>query len=333
VRRLRRIASREISSNEEAAMSWNPALEPGCPDAVGVDAIETLIIPRSRDIGGFEVRRALPAPKRRLVGPFIFFDQMGPAEFVTGRGVDVRPHPHIGLATVTYLFRGEFQHRDSMGSNQIILPGAVNWMVAGRGVTHSERTSADTRKGPHSLFGIQTWVALPETEEEVAPSFEHHGKEALPVIEGEGVSLRLILGRALGEVAPATVFSDTFYADAALQPGARVPLPDDHEDRGLYIVEGSISVAGQTFDAGQMMVFRPKDRISVAAGPTGARLIMLGGATLSGPRYIWWNFVASNRERIEAAKDQWRKADWGRGLFDLPPDDRDEYIPLPDLPG
>jgi len=147
-------------------MSWNPAIEPGCPDAVGVDAIETLIVPRSRDIGGFEVRRALPAPKRRLVGPFIFFDQMGPAEFVSGRGVNVRPHPHIGLATVTYLFRGELQHRDSLGSNQLIHPRAVNWMVAGRGVTHSERTSADTRKGPHSLFGIQTWVALPEAEEQ-----------------------------------------------------------------------------------------------------------------------------------------------------------------------
>jgi len=314
-------------------MSWNPAIEPGCPDAVAVDAIETLIVPRSRDIGGFEVRRALPAPKRRLVGPFIFFDQMGPAEFVTGRGVDVRPHPHIGLATVTYLFRGEFQHRDSLGSNQLIHPGAVNWMVAGRGVTHSERTPAEARKGPHSLFGIQTWVALPESQEEASPSFEHHGKESLPVIEAEGVSLRLILGRAFGEAAPTTVFSDTFYADAALKPGARAPLPDDHEDRGLYIVEGSISVAGQTFDAGQMMVFRPKDRISVAAGLAGARLIMLGGATLSGPRYLWWNFVASSRERIEAAKEQWRKADWGRGQFDLPPDDRDEYIPLPDLLG
>ena len=311
-------------------MSWNPAFEPGFPDAVGVDAIETLIVPRSRDISGFEVRRALPAPNRRLVGPFIFFDQMGPAEFIGGQGVDLRPHPHIGLATVSYLFRGEFQHRDSLGSNQVIRPGDVNWMVAGRGVTHSERTPAETRKGRHSVLGIQTWVALAEAEEEAAPSFEHHGKETLPVIEAEGVSLRLILGRAFGEAAPVTVFSDTFYADAALKPGARAPLPEDHEDRGLYIVEGSISVAGQTFDAGRMMVFRPGDRISVAAGPSGARLIMLGGATLPGPRYIWWNFVASSRERIEAAKEQWRKADWRHGLFHLPPDDRDEFVPLPD---
>ena len=310
-------------------MSWNPSLDPVCPDAVAVEAIETLIVPRARDIGGFEVRRALPAPKRQMVGPFIFFDQMGPAEFISGQGVDVRPHPHIGLATVTYLFRGEFQHRDSLGSNQIILPGAVNWMVAGRGVTHSERTSAATRKAPHSLFGIQTWVALPEAQEDAQPSFEHHGKESLPLIESDGASVRLILGRAYGETAPVQVFSETFYADAELRPGSLLPLPDDHEDRGLYVVEGSISVAGQAFESGQMMVFRPGDRISVAAGPAGARLIILGGATLGGPRYIWWNFVASSQDRIEAAKDEWRKADWGRGLFDLPPDDRDEFTPLP----
>jgi redox-sensitive bicupin YhaK (pirin superfamily) len=310
-------------------MSWNPALEPGCPDATGISSIETLIVPRARDLGDFEVRRALPAPKRQMVGPFIFFDQAGPAEFVTGQGVDVRPHPHIGLATVTYLYRGEFQHRDSLGSNQMILPGAVNWMVAGRGVTHSERTSEATRKGPHSLFGIQTWVALPDDKEDVAPSFEHHGKDALPYIENDGVGVRLILGRAYGETAPARVYSDTFYADATLQPGARMPLPDDHEDRGLYVVEGSVSVAGQTFEAGRMMVFRPGDHIAVTAGERGARLIILGGATLSGPRYIWWNFVASSQERIDAAKEDWRRGRWGQGLFDLPPDDRDEFIPLP----
>jgi redox-sensitive bicupin YhaK (pirin superfamily) len=214
-------------------MSWNPSLDPVCPDAVAVEAIETLIVPRARDIGGFEVRRALPAPKRQMVGPFIFFDQMGPAEFVSGRGVDVRPHPHIGLATVTYLFRGEFQHRDSLGSNQIILPGAVNWMVAGRGVTHSERTSAAARKAPHSLFGIQTWVTLPEAQEDAQPSFEHHGKESLPLIESDGVSVRLILGQAYGETAPVRVFSETFYTDADLKPGSLLPLPDDHVDRGL----------------------------------------------------------------------------------------------------
>lgn len=310
-------------------MSWNPALEPGCPDAIGTDAIETLIVPRARDLGDFEVRRALPSPKRQMVGPFVFFDQAGPAEFISGKGVDVRPHPHIGLATVTYLYRGEFQHRDSTGANQTILPGAVNWMVAGRGVTHSERTTAETRRAPHSLFGIQTWVALPDDKEDIEPSFEHHGKEALPVIEGDGFNLRLILGRAYGKTAPARMFTDTFYADVSLSPGSRFPLPADHEDRGLYIVEGSISIAGQEFEAGRMMVFRPKDAITVAAGLQGARLVALGGATLNGPRYVWWNFVSSSRDRIEAAKEEWRRGAWGYGQFDLPPDDRAEFIPLP----
>ena len=311
-------------------MSWNPAIEPGCPDEVGVDAIETLIVPRARDLGGFEVRRALPAPKRQMVGPFIFFDQAGPAELLTGQGVDVRPHPHIGIGTVTYLYRGDFHHRDSTGIDQIIRPGALNWMVAGRGVTHSERTSAAARRGPNSLFGIQTWLALPESHEDVPPSFEHHGKEALPMIEDRGVSVRLILGNAYGKVAPARMLSETFYADVTLEAGCLLPMPDDHEDRGLYIVEGSISVAGQEYEASQMMVFRPGDRITVAAGAQGARLMILGGATFSGPRYIWWNFVASSKDRIEEAKAEWRAADWGRGRFDLPINDRDEHIPLPE---
>ena len=311
-------------------MSWNPAIEPGCPDEVGIDAIETLIVPRSRDIGGFEVRRALPAPKRQMVGPFIFFDQAGPAELLTGQGIDVRPHPHIGLGTVTYLYRGDFHHRDSTGADQIIRPGALNWMVAGRGVTHSERTSAAARSGPNSLFGIQTWLALPDSHEDMAPTFEHHGNEALPTIEDRGVTVRLILGSAYGQVAPATLFSETFYADARLEPGSWLPMPDDHEDRGIYIVEGSISVAGQEFEAPQMMVFRTGDKISVAAGAQRARVMILGGATFNGPRYIWWNFVASSRERIEEAKAEWGAENWGKGRFDLPVGDRNEYIPLPD---
>lgn len=310
-------------------MSWNPALAPGCPDEIGIDAIETLIIPRARDIGGFEVRRALPAPKRQMVGPFIFFDQAGPAEFLTGQGIDVRPHPHIGLGTVTYLYSGDFHHRDSIGSDQVITPGALNWMVSGKGVSHSERTSAPARKGPHSLYGIQTWIALPESHENMEPTFEHHGKEALPLITDDGISARLILGHAYGEKAPATLYSEAFYLDVTLAPGARFPLPDNHEDRGLYITEGSVSIAGQTFGAMQMMVFRPGDRITVAAGPQGARLMALGGATLGGPRHIWWNFVASSRERIEQAKEDWRAANWGQGLFDLPVGDDGEFIPLP----
>ena len=282
-------------------MSWNPLLEPARPDAVGMDSIETLIVPRAVDVNPF-VRRVLPAPQRQMVGPFIFFDQFGPLEIIATAAGGVRPHPHIGLATVTYLYRGEVHHRDSLGTSQIIAPGAVNWMVAGRGITHSERPPAELLGRSAAVYGIQTWVALPEREEDAAPRFEHHPKEALPVLEDDGISLRLILGKAYGAVAPASVFSDTFYADVALQPDARMPLPDDHEDRGLHILEGSISVAGQTFEAGQMMVFRPKDSISVAAGPTGARLVILGGATLGGPRYIWWNFVSSDREKIEAAK-------------------------------
>ena len=310
-------------------MSWNPALAPGCPEETGLDAIETLIIPRARDLGGFEVKRALPAPKRQMVGPFIFFDQAGPAELLTGQSIDVRPHPHIGLGTVTYLYRGDFHHRDSTGADQVIRPGDVNWMVAGRGVTHSERTSSEALRGPHGLFGIQTWLALPDDHEDTAPSFEHHGRDALPVIEDAGVSVRLILGTAYGETAPARMFSETFYADVQVQPGARLPLPDDHEDRGIYVSEGSIAVAGQDFEAGRMMVFRPGDRITVAAGARGARLMILGGATLPGPRHIWWNFVASSRVRIEEAKAEWRAERWGTGRFDLPPDDRAEHIPLP----
>jgi redox-sensitive bicupin YhaK (pirin superfamily) len=311
-------------------MSWNPAIEPGCPDEVGVEAIETLIVPRARDLGGFEVRRALPAPNRQMVGPFIFFDQAGPAELLTGHGVDVRPHPHVGLGTVTYLYQGDFHHRDSTGADQIIRPGELNWMVAGKGVSHSERTSAAARSGPNSLFGIQTWLALPDGQEDVAPSFEHHGRSALPMIQDKGVSARLILGNAYGERAPARMFSETFYADVKLDPLARLPMPDEHEDRAIYVVEGSISVAGQEFGTMQMMVFRPGDRITVAAGERGARIMALGGATFSGPRYIWWNFVASSMERIEEAKAEWRAGKWGEGRFDLPADDRGEFIPLPD---
>ena len=310
-------------------MSWNPTADPVCPVGDEADLIETLIVPRARDIGGFEVRRALPAPKRQMVGPFIFFDEMGPAEFVTGAGIDVRPHPHIGLATVTYLFKGEFQHRDSLGSNQMIRPGEVNWMVSGRGVTHSERTSVETRRRPHELFGIQTWVALPEAAEDAEASFEHRGAEALPLIEDGGVSLRLVLGTGWGEKAPVKVFSETFYAHADLAPGARMPLPDDHEDRGIYVVSGAIEVAGQVFEANRMMVFRPGDRITVKAGPQGARIMALGGATLGGPRYVWWNFVASSQEKIEAAKAAWKEGDWEHGRFQLPPGDDAEFIPAP----
>ena len=213
-------------------MSWNPALDPDCPIGDAVDAIDTVIVPRARDLGGFEVRRALPAPKRQMVGPFIFFDQMGPAEFVTGKGIDVRPHPHIGLATVTYLYKGKIHHRDSLGTDQWIEPGAVNWMVAGHGITHSERTDGEIRQKPHNLFGIQTWVALPKDAEDDPADFQHAPRDTLPLLEGEGKEVRLILGDAWGARAPVQTFSEMFYADAVLEAGARGVLacrPDDVE--------------------------------------------------------------------------------------------------------
>jgi len=310
-------------------MSWNPALDPHTPTGDEVDAIETVIIPRARDLGGFEVRRALPAPQRQMVGPFIFFDQFGPVEFITGQGIDVRPHPHIGLSTVSYLFSGTMHHRDSLGTDQWIEPGAVNLMTAGHGITHSERIDGEVRARGTDLFGIQTWMALPEANEDDPADFVHNPKDALPVIDGEGKSVRLILGTAYGETAPARVPMEMFYADADLAPGAAIPLPDDHEDRGLYILQGSVESGGAVHEAGGMLVFRPGEKVSVKAGPAGARLMLLGGATMGGPRYIWWNFVASSMERIEAAKEAWRAGDWEHGRFQLPVDDTAEFIPLP----
>ncbi|MBI1219437.1 MAG: pirin family protein [Rhodobacteraceae bacterium] len=311
-------------------MSWSPLLDPQIPIGDAVDAIEAVIVPRARDLGGFEVRRALPSQARQMVGPFIFFDQMGPAEFLTGQGIDVRPHPHIGLATVTYLFEGRMHHRDSLGTDQWIEPGAVNLMLAGQGITHSERTDGAARQAPMKMFGIQTWLALPLAREDDPAGFVHAGAEALPVLEGEGKLVRLILGDAWGARAPVATPSETFYADATLAPGATLPLPDDQEDRGIYVLSGTVSVGGQSFEAGRMLVFRPGDRLGVTAGPLGARLLALGGATLEGPRHIWWNFVASSKERIEAAKEAWRAGDWMHGRFHLPPGDDREFIPAPD---
>ena len=310
-------------------MSWNPCLDPHCPTGDAVDAIETVIVPRARDLGGFEVRRALPAPKRQMVGPFIFFDQMGPAEFLTDQGIDVRPHPHIGLATVSYLFEGAMHHRDSLGTSSEITAGAVNWMIAGRGITHSERKAEAAKHGPTRLFGIQTWVALPDGAEDVDPGFEHAPADSLPEIEAEGVRARLILGTGWGERAPVSTFSETIYADVTLTPGAVLPLDAEHEDRGIHVVSGEIEIAGRRFAAGRMMVFRPGDPIAVRA-VSPARIMVLGGATLGGPRYIWWNFVASSQARIDEAKEAWRAGDWEHGRFRLPPDDADEVIPLPE---
>jgi redox-sensitive bicupin YhaK (pirin superfamily) len=297
----------------------------GTPDALptGVDQV---IIPRAHDIGGFEVRRALPAVQRQMIGPFIFFDQMGPGEFLSGQGLDVRPHPHIGLATVTYLFEGAIQHRDSLGSDQSIEPGDVNWMTAGRGIAHSERTGAALRRRGSRLFVIQSWVALRKDAEETAPSFEHLAAARLPLIEDRGVRLRLVAGAGWGARSPVAAQPGLFYADAALSPGAALPLPDEHEERGIYVLDGEIEVAGDHFAPGRMLVFHPRGAPMLRAGAEGARLLLLGGATMDGPRHIFWNFVSSSRERIEQAKDDWRA-----GRFARVPGDEKEFIPLPEM--
>ena len=294
--------------------------------AVMPDSVAAVILPRAHDIGGFEVRRALPARERQMVGPFIFFDQIGPGEFLGGKGLDVRPHPHIGLSTVTYLFEGAIQHRDSLGTDQAIKPGDVNWMTAGAGIAHSERTPRADRPRGSKLFGLQSWVALPRALEEASPAFHHHEAHSLPIIEDHGVHLRLIAGSGWGTRAPVQTSSDLFYADAVLAPGAVLPMPDDHEERAAYVLSGELDVAGEQFAAGRMLVFHPRGRLALRAGPAGARVLLLGGAVMDGPRYLFWNFVSSSRERIEQAK-----ADWKAGHFTKIPGDQAEFIPLPDV--
>src|SRR4051794_7790839 len=295
------------------SMSWQPAVDPSCEGAEAPRGVETVIVPRAHDLGGFEVRRALPAKERQMVGPFIFFDQMGPGEFLAGRGLDVRPHPHIGLATVPYLFGGEILPPDSLGTSRPIRPGDVNWMTAGRGIAHSERTNPPHAGHAHRLFGIQSWVALPKAQEETAPAFAHHPAAALPVLEEGGVRLRLVAGEGWGARSPVGTASGLFYADADLSPGAALPLPEGHEERGAYVVHGAVEVAGTSFEAGRMLLFRAGDRLALRAGPEGARLLMLGGAAMDGPRFVFWNFVSSSRERIEQAKADWRARRLGEG--------------------
>jgi redox-sensitive bicupin YhaK (pirin superfamily) len=304
-------------------MSWLPTSDPVPGDKRSCEAIDTIIVPRSRDIGGFEVRRALPSAQRRMVGPFVFFDQMGPAEFLLGNGIDVRPHPHIGLSTVTYLFQGEIMHRDTLGTVLPIRPGELNWMTAGRGIAHSERTPPEERKGGAKLFGIQSWVALTAQDEETAPTFEHYGADQMPVLNGEGKTVRVIAGRVLGATSPVRTSSPMFYADVSLESGASVPLDPEYDERAIYTVGGEIDIAGDTFGPGQLLVFKPGDRITITAR-NAARFMMLGGEPLDGPRHIWWNFVSSRRDRIEQAKE-----DWTTGRFDTVPGET-EFIPLPD---
>lgn len=285
---------------------------------------ELVLHPRPKDIGGFEVRRVLPDARRRSLGPFVFFDHIGPAGFAPGQGIDVRPHPHVCLATITWLFEGEIVHRDSLGANQAIRPGDVNWMVAGRGIVHSERTGPEVRKAGGLLEGIQTWIALPVADEETDPSFDHHPADTLPAIERGGAAMRLIAGRIWGEEAPARTFSPMFYLAGEAPDGASFDLPPDYEERGLYVVSGLVSAAGQPFEEGRMAVFGPGEDVRVDAAP-GARFMLLGGDPLDGPRKMWWNFVASDAARIEKAKDDWRE-----GRFPKIPGDEEEFIPLPD---
>ena len=304
-------------------MSWQPAIDPKPGDKLACDAIETVIVPRARDLGGFSVRRALPSTQRQMVGPFIFFDQMGPAEFLLGAGIDVRPHPHIGLSTVTYLFDGEIMHRDSLGNALSIRPGELNWMTAGRGIAHSERTPPELRSLGSKLFGIQSWVALSARDEEAAPDFLHYGAEEMPVLSGEHKTIRVIAGSVLGSSSPVRSSSAMFYADVAMRAGASVPLDPDYEERAIYTVDGDVEIAGDLFGPAQLLVFRPGDRITIRA-KTDARFMTLGGEPMDSPRHIWWNFVSSRKDRIEQAK-----ADWRMGRFDAVPGDS-EFIPLPE---
>ncbi|MBN9590546.1 MAG: pirin family protein [Alphaproteobacteria bacterium] len=280
---------------------------------------------KAHDLGdGFFVTRLLPQAARRSIGPFVFFDYFGPVDFPPGRGVDVRPHPHIGLATVTYLFDGSQMHRDTLGSVQEIRPGDVNWMTAGRGIAHSERTGAEARAAGHRLHGIQSWVGLPEADEEAPPAFHHFAAADLPEREENNVRLRMIAGTGFGLTSPVKVFSPIFYADARFEAGGALTYSTDHEERALFVIDGEIETGPtEVHGPGAMLALEPGEEITLYAGAP-ARVMLLGGAPLDGPRHIWWNFVSSSKERIERAKQEWID-----GKFGLIPGDDKEFIPLP----
>jgi redox-sensitive bicupin YhaK (pirin superfamily) len=301
-----------------------PLPDPEFGDVAAADAIDTIIVPRLRDIGAFKVRRSLPAAERQMVGPFIFLDHFGPAEMISSEQFDVRPHPHIGLATVTYLYDGTIVHRDSIGSEQAIHPGDLNWMTAGRGIAHSERGPQELRGKTVRSYGFQMWVALPKDREETAPTFFHHGKDTLPLITGDGASVRLAVGSLYGERAPVATLTEMFFADATLVQGATLPLDAGHEERAAYLAEGTVEIGGDVFEPGRLIVFKPGEGMAIKA-LTPARFLLLGGAPMDGHRHIWWNFVSSSKERIEAAK-----ADWKNGRFDKVFGDEKDFIPLPE---
>jgi redox-sensitive bicupin YhaK (pirin superfamily) len=296
------------------------------PNPLEAAEVEMVLAARGADIGGgLSVLRALPQARRRMVGPFVFLDQMGPADFAAGRGSDVRMHPHIGLSTVTYLFEGEGLHRDTVGSVQRILPGDVNWMTAGRGIAHAEHLSHAAGAAGGPVFGIQIWVALPQTFEETEPSFVHHAAATLPEFGEGGARIRLIAGSLFGERSPVKTHSELFYADVALEPGAVLGVPTAHEERAAYVVDGSVEVSTGTLQPGQLAVFQRGAEVCLRASE-GARVLLLGGAPLEGPRHIWWNFVSSSKERIEQAKEDWRAQRFGRIEGET------DFIPLPGTP-
>ena len=289
-----------------------------CPDAV-----EMVIVPRTADLGGFEVRRVLPFRNKRMVGPFIFWDEIGPGEFLSGQGLDVLPHPHIGLSTVTFLEEGRLEHRDSVGSFQVIEPGDVNLMHAGSGIVHSERTVATDRASGYRMAGIQSWLASPLDQEDAAPAFIHASKEDLPVLTGEGAEVRVILGESFGERSPVATPWPTLYLDVRLDAGAKLPIEAETEERALYGIAGEVRIEGVEYPSQRMLVLKPGFTATIEA-VTPARFMVLGGAVMDGPRHIWWNFVASSKERIEEAKEKWRARE-----FPEVPGDADEFVPLP----
>ncbi|UCA46345.1 pirin family protein [Pseudochrobactrum sp. XF203] len=311
-------------------MSFFPGQDPVPGDHQSIDAIETLIIPRTSEVGGLQVRRALPTAKRRLVGPFIFFDRMGPALLRAGQALDVAPHPHIGLSTVTYLLDGNIRHRDSLGTEQVINPGEVNLMTAGRGIVHSERTPEEMRGSPLAISGVQTWVALPERAENMAPEFSNHTVQQLPWLEEKEFRMRLMIGDMHGLKSDVPTYSETLYADVFIEAGGKFHLPAVQEERAIYILSGAVRIAGEVFTDNQLLAFRQGDDIVIEAvaqnfAGEGAQIMVFGGEAMDSRRYIWWNFVSSSKERIEQAKEEWRSR-----RFDIVPGDAEEFIPLPE---
>lgn len=290
------------------------------------DLLVQTLLPTTHDLGGFKVHRTLPHRERTTIGPFIFFDQMGPAQLPAGSGIDVRPHPHINLATVTYLFAGAIDHRDSLGTFARIEPGAVNLMTAGRGIVHSERSPADERPGGPRLSGIQTWLALPGDKEEIDPAFEHVAADRLPVVEAPGASARVVMGTLWGVSSPVTCHSPTIYADVSLHAGGSIPLDPIADERGLYLAEGDAALDGMPLEPMTLYVLRPGVSATLRS-ERGAHVMLCGGAPLDGPRHVWWNFVSSRRDRIAQARE-----DWEEMRFPLVPGDAEERIPLPGVP-